>query len=70
MKLSFIKTDGESYNNNYDNSVKESSLSPLGDIHTQGSALASTYHLQQGRTNLEYSIVLRKTYPSGEKKRL
>jgi hypothetical protein len=27
-------------------------------------------HLQQGRTNPEYSIVLHKTYPSGEKKRL
>jgi ribosomal protein L30E len=29
-----------------------------------------TCHLQQGRTNPEYSIVLRKTYPSEEKKRL
>jgi hypothetical protein len=29
-----------------------------------------TYHMQQGRTNPEYSIVLRKTYPSEGKKRL
>ena len=34
-------------NNNYDRGVKESSLSLPGDIHTQGSALASTYHMQQ-----------------------
>ena len=57
-------------NNNYDHSVKESSLSPPGEIHTQGSALTSTYHLQQGEINPEYSIVLSKTYPTGEKKRL
>jgi hypothetical protein len=30
----------------------------------------NTCHLQQGRTNPEYSIVLRKTYPSEGKKRL
>jgi hypothetical protein len=30
----------------------------------------NTCHLQQGRTNPEYSIVLCKTYPSEEKKRL
>jgi ribosomal protein L30E len=29
-----------------------------------------TYHPQQGRTNPEYSIILRKTYPSEENKRL
>jgi len=34
-------------NNNYDPRIKESSLSPPGGIHTQGSALSSTYHLQQ-----------------------
>ena len=57
-------------NKNYDRSVKESSLSPPGGSRIQVSALASAYHPQQGRTNPEYSIVLRKTYPSGEKKRL
>ena len=35
-------------NKDYDHSVKESSLSPPGVIHTQDSALASTCHLQQG----------------------
>jgi hypothetical protein len=30
----------------------------------------NTCHLQQGRTNPEYSIILRKTYPSRGKKRL
>jgi hypothetical protein len=37
--------------------------------HTSVSFTCS-YHLQQGRTNPEYSIILRKTYPSGGKKRL
>ena len=57
-------------NKNYDHSVKETSLSPPGGFRTQVSALASTCHLQQGRTNPEFSIVLRKAYPSGGKKRL
>ena len=35
-------------NKNYDRSIKEPSLSPPGGIHTQGLALASTCHLQQG----------------------
>ena len=48
INLSFIKTFGESCNKNYDRSIKDSSLSPPGGIHTQGSALASTCHLQQG----------------------
>ena len=54
----------------YDHSVKESSLSPPGGIHTQESALASACHIQQGEINPEYSIVLSKTYPTGGKKRL
>ena len=57
-------------NKNYDRSVKKSSLSPPGGIHTQVSTLASAYHLQRGRTNPEYSIILHKAYPSGGKKRL
>ena len=39
-------------NKNYDRSVKESSLSPPGGIRTQGSALASSCHLQQGEIKL------------------
>ena len=35
-------------NNDYDRSIKESSLSPPGGIHTKESALASACHLQQG----------------------
>ena len=48
--------------------LRKSSLSPPGDFRTQVSALASIYHLQQGKTNPEYLIVLRKTYPLGGKK--
>jgi hypothetical protein len=38
-------------------------------LHTSVSSI-NTYHLQQGRTNPEYSIVLHKTYSSGGKKKL
>ena len=50
--------------------LRKSSLSPPGGFRIQVSALASTCHLQQDRTNPAYSIVLYKTYPSGGKKRL
>ena len=48
-KLSFIKKHlVRVINKDYDYSIKESSLSPPEGIHAQGSALASTCHLQQG----------------------
>ena len=43
-------------NNNYDRSVKESSLSPPGGIHTQESAQASTCYLQQGKKTLSTQL--------------
>ena len=62
IKLLFIKKLVRVINKNYDRSVKESSLSPPESFRTQVSALASAYHLQQGRTNPEYSIIHRMTY--------
>jgi ribosomal protein L30E len=44
-------------------------MSSPGGFHTQMLA-PKTCHLQQGRTNPGYLIVLRKTYPSEGKKRL
>jgi hypothetical protein len=64
------KTFSEGLNKHYDRSVKEILSEPIRRFpHTRVSSTCS-YHLQQGRTNLEYSIVLHKTYPSGGKKRL
>ena len=55
-------------NKDYDRSVKEILSEPTRrNPHTR-SALASTCHLQEEEINHVYSIVLNKTYPTGEKK--
>ena len=57
-------------NNNYDRSVKEILSEPTRrNPHTN---VSSSLHLlpATGGINPEYSIVLSKTYPTGEKKRL
>ena len=54
----------------YVRNVKEILAEPTRRFpHTSVGSTCSC-HLQQGRTNLEYSIVLRKADPSGGKKRL
>jgi hypothetical protein len=50
--------------------VKEILTEPTRRFSHTNVIFKNTCHLQQDRTNPEYSIVLRKTYPSEEKKRL
>jgi hypothetical protein len=57
-------------NNLYICDIKKILTEPIRRFpHTSVSSKCSC-HLQQGRTNPEHSIVLRKTYPSEGKKRL
>ena len=69
IKLLFIKTFSVSYKWNYDRSVKESSLSPPGGIHTQESALASASHLQQGEIKPWVLNCTQQDLPTGGKKK-
>jgi hypothetical protein len=52
----------------YIRNVKEILTEPTRRFPHTNVIFKNTYHLQQDRTNLEYSIVLRKTYPSEGKK--
>jgi hypothetical protein len=54
----------------YIRNVKEILTEPTRRFPHTRVIFKNTCHLQQGRTNPEYSIVLRKTYPSEGKKRL
>ena len=57
-------------NNYYVRNVKEILAEPIRRfLHTSVSSTCSCY-LEQGRTNPKYSIILYKTYPSREMKRL
>jgi hypothetical protein len=49
--------------------VKEILIEPTRRFPHTSVSFLSTCHLQQGRTNPEYSIALRKTYPLGGKKK-
>jgi hypothetical protein len=50
--------------------VKEILAEPTRRFSYTNVSSLNTCHLQQGRTNPKYSIVLHKTFPSGGKKRL
>ena len=52
----------------YVRNVKEILAEPTRRFPHTSVISTCSYHLQQGRTNPEYSIVLRKTYPSGGRK--
>jgi hypothetical protein len=60
----------EVLNKVYVRNVKEILAEPTRRFPHTSVCSINTCHLQQGRTNPEYSIVLRKTYPSEENKSL
>jgi hypothetical protein len=60
----------EVLNKLYVRNIKEILTEPTRSFFHTSVSPTCPCHLQQGRTNSEYSIVLCKTYPSGGKKRL
>jgi hypothetical protein len=65
-KTFFVKVINQLYIRN----VKEILTEPTRRFPYTNVICKNTCHLQQGRTNPEYSIVLRRTYPSEGKNRL